>query len=233
MNAKTRSKLNMGDRALNFSRAHPDASSGYAAALTRLEQLLTRAERLTRIQQEGISQRLAANGRKRALRRQMSRTQLRHLATVAKVAAREVPELAGKFSFKSRPRPYRAFRALAGTLVAEAQTQKEVLVKHGLADMVLDGLVQSLDQFDQASTESTDALRAHVSARVELDIIGDEVVESVEVMDTLNRFRFANEPEIVAEWDSVSNVIGPPHPATDKPVTPGQPSAGGEARPAA
>lgn len=234
MNAKTRTKLNMGDRALNFSRAHPNASPGYEATLTGLEQLLTRAEQLARIQQEGISQRLAANGRKRALRRQMSETQLRHLAKVAKKASREVPELLGKFTFKAPgPRPYRAFRALAGTLVAEAQTHKETLVKHGLADMVLDGLVQSLDQFDQASKDSTDALRAHVSARVELDIIGDEVVENVEVMDTLNRFRFANEPEVVAEWDAVSNVIGPPRPAADKPATPGQPSAGGEARPAA
>lgn len=234
MNAKTRSKLNMGDRALNFSRAHPDPSSGYAAALTSLEQGLTRAAELARIQQEGISQRLAANGRKRALQRQMSRTQLRHLTQVAKVASREAPELAGKFSFKAPgPRPYRAFRALAGSLVAEAQNQKDVLVKHGLADTVLDSLVQSLDQFDQASTASTDALRAHVSARVELDIIADEVVETVHVMDTLNRWRFANDPEIVAEWESVSNVIGPARPAADKPTTPEQPSAGGETRPAA
>jgi hypothetical protein len=96
MNARTRSKLDMGDRALNFSRAHPDASPGYAAALTGLEQRLTKAQELARAQQEGINQRRAANARKNALRRQMRGTQLRHLARVAKVATRESPELAGK-----------------------------------------------------------------------------------------------------------------------------------------
>ena len=231
MNAKTRTKLNMGDRALNFSRAHPDASPGYAAALAGLEERLTRARQLAQVQQEGINQRKAANARKSHLSQQMRKTQLRHLARVAKVATRETPDLAGKFVLKSQPRTYRSFRALAGTMVAEAQTQKELLVKHGLADTVLDGLVQSLEQFDRATTEGTDALRAHVSARAELDVLGDEVVDIVQVMDALNRFRFADQAAVLAEWESVSNVIGPPRPASDEPATP--PIAGGEIKPAA
>jgi hypothetical protein len=230
MNAITRRKLDMGDRALNFSRAHPDASPGYTAALTGLEQRLTKAQQLARVQQEGINQRKAANARKNHLRRQMRRAQLRHLARVAKVAARETPELAGKFVLKSEPRAYRSFRALAGTMVAEAQTQKELLVKHGLADTVLDSLVQSLDQFDRAITESTDALRAHVSARAELDVLGDEVVDIVQVMDALNRFRFADDAAVLAEWETVSNIISPVRSTEDEPETPPE---SGEERPAA
>jgi hypothetical protein len=230
MNAKTRTKLDMGDRALNFSRAHPDASPGYAAALTGLEQRLTRAQQLARAQQEGINQRKAASARKHDLQRQMRKTQLKHLARVAEVATREVPDLAGKFVLTRAPRAYRSFRALAGTMVAEAQTQKELLVKHGLADTVLDSLVQSLDQFDRAIAEGTDALRAHVSARAELDVLGDEVVDIVQVMDGLNRFRFADDAAVLAEWDTVSNVIGPARPAEDEPETPPQ---SGEERPAA
>ena len=232
MNAKTRTKLDMGDRALNFSRAHPDASPGYAAALTDLEQRLARAQELARAQQEGINQRRAANARKNALRRQMSRAQLRHLARVAKIAAKDTPELAGKLVLKSQGRTYRSFRAVAGSMVAEAQTQKELLVKHGLADTVLDSLVQSLDQFDKAVTEGTDALRTHVSASAELDVLGDEVVDRVEVMDTLNRTRFAEDAATLAEWETVSNIIGPAHPAADKPA-PATPPTGGEVRPAA
>jgi hypothetical protein len=118
-------------------------------------------------------------------------------------------------------------------MVAEAQTQKELLVKHGLADTVLDSLVQSLDQFDRAITEGTDALRTHVSARAELDVLGDEVVDIVGVMDALNRFRFADDAAILAEWETVSNIIGPAHPAADKPAPPTPPGSGGEVRPAA
>lgn len=233
MKARTRTKLDMGDRALNFSRAHPDASPGYAAALTDLEQHLARAQVLARAQQDGINQRKAANARKHALRRQMSRAQLKHLARVAKVAAKETPELAGKLVLKSRLPTYRSFRAVAGSMVAEAQTQKELLVKHGLADTVLDSLVQSLDQFDRAISDGTDALRTHVSASAELDVLGDEVVEIVLVMEALNRTRFADDAATLAEWETVSNIIGPAHPAGDKPTPPGEPPAGGEVRPAA
>lgn len=220
----------MGDRALNFSRAHTDASPGYAAALAGLEQRLIRAQQLARTQQDGINQRQAANARKNGLRRQMRKTQLRHLARVARVAARENPDLNGKLVLKGAPRPFRSFRALAGTMVAEAQTGKELLVKYGLADTVLDSLVQSLDQFDRAMGESTDALRAHVSARAELDVLADQVVDIVGVMDALNRFRFADDAAVLAEWDTVSNVMTPVH-TTDKPAVP--PTSGGEVKPAA
>ena len=45
----------MGDRALNFSLAHTDASPGYAEALAGLQQRLTRARQLAEIQQDGIN----------------------------------------------------------------------------------------------------------------------------------------------------------------------------------
>jgi hypothetical protein len=222
----------MGDKALNFSRAHPDASPGYAAALTGLEQRLTKAQQLAQAQQEGINQRKAANARKNELRRKMRNTQLRHIARVAKVAARATSELDGKFVLKSEPRAYRSFRALAGSMVAEAQTEKELLVKFGLADSVLEGLVHSLEQFDRAVTEGTDALRTHVGARAELDVLGEEVFDIVQVMDAFNRDRFGNDPAVLAEWEAVSNVVGPFHPAGNEPVTP-PPATGGEVRPAA
>lgn len=224
MNAVTRRKLDMGDRALNFSNAHPDPSPGYAAALAGLQQRLTRARQLEEIQQDGTNQRKAANRRKSELRHQMQKTQLRHIARVAQVAAQEHPDLNGKLVLRSPIQPFRSFRALAGTMLAEAQVDKELLVKYGLADTVLTGLVDSLDQFDRAIGESTDALRAHVGARAELDVLGDQIVDIVGVMDALNRYRFRDNPAILAEWDSVSNLVTPVH-------TP--PTPGGEVKPAA
>jgi hypothetical protein len=97
MNAKTRRKLEMATRALNFSRAHPDASPGYAAALARLEERLARAEQLATQQRQGITEVRAASERKRDLHRTMKRAHRVHLAPVAEVAARELPELAQKF----------------------------------------------------------------------------------------------------------------------------------------
>jgi hypothetical protein len=46
MDEKTRRKLEIGKRALDFCRAHPDSSPEYVAAVARLEALLARAEEL-------------------------------------------------------------------------------------------------------------------------------------------------------------------------------------------
>ena len=111
---------------------------------------------------------------------------------------------------------YQSFRTAARAMVAEALNQKALLVKHGLADTVLDSLVQGLDQFDQATEQGVDARRAHVGASAELDSMADEVGHIVKVMDALNRFRFAESAERLAEWESASNTLGPPRPAAEK-----------------
>ena len=232
MNAKTRRRIEMGTRALNFSRAHPDASPGYAAALSRLEERLTRAEELAAQQRQGIMEVRAATARKFDLRRTMRRTHLVHLASVADVAAKEVPELTQKFVLAPEGTPYLAFRTAARGIEGEAQNRKELLVKHGLVDAVLDSLSASLDQFDLAVEQGTEGRRAHVGASAELDAVADEVVQVVKLMNGLNRFRFADDSESLAAWESVSNVFGPPRVAGLKPEPLPQ-SGGGEIEPAA
>ena len=229
MNAKTRTKLEMGTRALNFSRAHPDGSPGYAAALASLEESLTRAEQLADRQRQGIVKFRAAIAAKRNLRRRMRRTQLVHLARVAQGASKEMPDLAQSFVLGPEAVAYQSFRTAARAMVAEALNQKALLVKHGLADTVLDSLVQGLDQFDQATEQGVDARRAHVGASAELDSMADEVGHIVKVMDALNRFRFAESAELLAEWESASNTVGPSRPTAEKAA----PVPGGEIRPAA
>jgi len=54
MNAKARRKLEMGSRALEFSRAHQDQSSGYGVAVAQLEEQLLRSRELAARQLEGF-----------------------------------------------------------------------------------------------------------------------------------------------------------------------------------
>ncbi len=222
----------MGRRALDFSRAHPDSSPGYTASVTRLEERLARAEQLATQQREGILDVRGATVRKRDLRRTLKRAHLAHLAQVAKVAAREEPELAQKFVLRPGTAPYLAFRTAARAMAAEAESRKELLVKHGLAETVLESLTQMLQLFDAAIERGAEARRQHVGASAELDTVADEIVQIVNSMDGLNRFRFEAQGELMAAWESVSNVIagrpGPGKPAEEPP-----PSAGGEVRPAA
>ena len=230
MDAKTRRTLEMAKRALNFSEAHPDESPGYVAALARLKAIVARSDQLAIQQRDGFSEVRAATAQKRELRRRMRRTQLIHLSRVAEAAATERPDLAQKFVLTPEATPYLAFRAAARGIAAAAETERELLVRHGLLAAVLESLSQSLEQFDQAVERGVNGRRAHVGARAELDAIVDEVVQVVRLMDGSNRFRFANDPESLAAWQSASNTFGPSR-GSGGPPTP--PSPGGEIQPAA
>ena len=91
MNRRINSRLDMGHRALEFSRAHPMESPGYATALQELEELLARADQLAREQRRGTAEVRAATARKDELKRSIRRSQLVHIAGVAERAAKEVP----------------------------------------------------------------------------------------------------------------------------------------------
>jgi hypothetical protein len=221
MEAKSRRKIEMGTRALDFSRAHPDGSPGYAAAVARLEERLARAEQLASQQREGLLEVRAATVRKRELRRGMRQAHLPHLAQVAKVAAREVPELAQKFVVKPGTTTYLAFRTAARGMAAEAQSQKEVLVRHGLVEAVLENLTQALDQFDAAVEHGSEGRQAHVGASAELNAVADEIVQVVRVMDGLNRYRFMSDAELLAAWESASNVQATPRNTAESKPEPG------------
>jgi hypothetical protein len=125
--------------------------------------------------------------------------------------------------------PTAAIGPVGPSLVAsEARTAVllELLVKHGLAESVLDSATQALDQFDEAMVQGTEGRRAHVGASAELAEVADEIVEVVKLLDRFNRYRFANDANMLAGWESASNVVTPTHPAAT-------PAPGGEVRPAA
>jgi len=228
MKAATRRTIEMATRVLNFCRAHPDPSPGYAAALARLEKTLAQVEVVAGRQRDGINAARSATARKRELRRKMRRTQLVHLARVAESTVSEVPEMAQKFVLVPEAIPYLAFRTAARGMSAEAQNQKELLVRHGLLDSVLQSLAQSLDQFDQAVEQGSNARRAHVGASAELDALAEELIQIVRLMDGSNRYRFSTAPESLAEWESARNTVGPARSTTTQP-----PQPSGEIKPAA
>jgi hypothetical protein len=55
--------------------------------------------------------------------------------------------------------------------------------------------------------ETNEGRRGHVGARAELDAVSDEVMQLVEMLDGLNRYRFAREAELLAAWESARHVV--------------------------
>jgi hypothetical protein len=233
MNSKTRRKLEMGARVLEFSREHPDVGSGHASALARLEERLARADRLEAQQREGILLSRAATARKQELRRFLKQGLLAHLASVAQAASAEAPELPQKFTLPEATQSYRAFRAAARAIEAEALDRKELLLKHGLAETGLQDLTAALDEFDAMVKQGSDSRIAHVGASFELDEVGDEVVQVVKVMNGFNRHRLSRDGELLASWAAASNVVATPRPSDEETGPEVTPPAAGDVRPAA
>ena len=234
MNARFRAVFQMGKSVLQISRDRPDPSAGYAAALARLADLLEHGEKIASQQMDGLRDVSAATERKKEVRRTLQRAHLAHIAEVGKAASREDPELPHKVAFRPGARSYLAFRTAARGIAAEAQTHKDILVKYGLAESVLENFLQALDQFDEAVAQGQEGRRAHVGASAELQSVADEIVQIVRVMDRLNRYRFMNDAEALAAWESASNVVGPTRPAPAAKPEPGDtPPAAGETRTAA
>ena len=233
MKARTRRIIEMSNRVLRFSQAHPDPSAGYAETLARLEKSLAEVDQIAARQLAGINQARSATAKKRELRRKMRRTHLVHLARVAEAAAKEAPDMARTFALSREAIPYLAFRTATRGMSAEAQNQKDLLVKHGLLDSVLASLAELLGQFDAAVDQGTDGRRIHVGASSELDGVADELAQVVRLMDGTNRYRFADDANLLAEWESSSNTFGPPRSAVEEPTPPATPPQGGEIKPAA
>jgi hypothetical protein len=215
MLARTRRKLEMGSRVLEFARLHPDPSPAFVAAVARLRERVGRADQLGRHFNDGRSTVNVASRRKAELRRTILRIHLRHLASVAEAASVEEPGLERKFVIPHRTFSYRGFQTAAGGLAAEAESRKELLLKYGLGEEVLSGLQVALDQFETAVEQSAAGRLTHVGATAELDTIADEVAQIVKVMTGLIHIRYASQPELVVEWESASNVVAAPKPDTD------------------
>jgi hypothetical protein len=232
MKARTRRRIVMATTALQFSRAHPHQSPGYLAALARLADRLDRAGVLATQQRDGVLERRAASARKREIRQTVSRAHLKHVATVAAMARPELAEPPQKYVLDPEANSYLAFRTAARSIQAEAESRKEILVKHGLVESVLDDLGQALDQFDAALEQGAEGRRTHVAASAELDEVADELVQIVNALDAVNRFRFANVPELLVAWESASSIGDPSRASAQEEQAPPATPAG-DVRPAA
>jgi hypothetical protein len=226
MNRIVRRRLEMAVRVRDFSRANPSADANYAPVLGRLEERIARMEAVAKQQQGGLLTTHAAVVRRRALRRRLHHELLRHLVTVAEVAAGEQPELAERFQLPSGNATNEAFRTLARKMLEQGQAQRELLLRHGLAERLLEDLATAVGDFDASVTESNEGRRDHVGARAELAAVSDEVMQLVELLDGLNRYRFGGNAEMRAAWESARRVMVGPRAAEAAP-------AEGDVRPAA
>jgi hypothetical protein len=117
--------------------------------------------------------------------------------------------------------------------------EKEVLIKHGLSDKLLDDLAAAVAEFEGSITATNTSREDHIAAGAELQRVSEEVLQLVQMMDGINRYRFRNDPHLLVAREAAKHVVTGPQPKEETPTTPAgpsQPGTGGqtgEVKPAA
>jgi hypothetical protein len=231
MDRTVRRKLEMAVRVRDFSQAHPSADASYGPVVQRLMASITRMEAAAGQQQGGYAAKRSSVVRRQQLRHRLQHELLRHLVTVAEDAAQEDATVAALFRLTRGNEPNKAFLTVAEKLLEQGRTHGELLKKHGLAETLLEDLAAAVGQFEKSLSETSDSRREHVGARAELDAVGEEVARLVEVLDGFNRYRFAGDPNLRAEWESARHVESGPR--KEAPAGAPESDPAGEVKPAA
>jgi hypothetical protein len=74
---------------------------------------------------------------------------------------------------------------------------------------LLDELNKAVTEFEGFTEKSHKDRREHVGAGADLKVVTDEIGELVGLLDGQVRFRFGDDPELMAAWESARNMVGP------------------------
>ena len=234
----------MGARVVRFNDTHPDTDEGNTQSAAEVKRLVEEVKVVAADQRAGLLDRAAGSAEKARLRRAIMAGPVAHLVEVSRRSKQT--ELITAFQYKPGRKTYVAFRTAARAMQAAAEEHKDVLIKHGRSDAVMEHFATLLDQFDLALQRTDDGRTRHVGATARLEGLAEEIQSVVRTMDARNRQRFEGNQQLLEEWLSASTVLGNKRaevrPADGEPanqagpagpVPGGAPVAGGEARPAA
>ena len=209
MNAQLRKRLEMAARVRDFLRAHQMDGVGEGLGLGKLEELLERAENLATQQRTGVAVVRSATKQRQALRRTLQPKILGYLSVVGAVATTQDAELAEQFRMPPANATHQELLTMSRAILEKATAQKELLVKLGMSEHVLEELATALGEYEQ-TLEATHAGRAeHVGARIDLKAVAAEISKQVRLLDKVVRYRFGDNPELMGAWESARNVAGP------------------------
>ena len=245
MSSAVRRILEMVTRVVSWIAAWPDTDAGQLVSAARLKEVQAEMEQVAALQRAGLISVHTGAGEKRRLRREMLAGPIAHLSEVGRLAGRDHPDLVNQLRYRPSGNSLLAHRTAARSLQAEAEANKEVLVKYGLSEAVLQVYGELLDQFDAAVKAGIEGRATHTGATRRLEALALEAGRLVRAMDARNRHRFKHDHQALGAWISASSVfgqpggVGPAQAPTPVPPVPGPseqgrtPEAGGDVRPAA
>jgi hypothetical protein len=210
---------------VGFDGSFPSTDPGYLVVMSRLGETLTRARAVAAKQQNGIIGARGAREMRDALQRSLRKELIPALVRVGGVLAKERTDLAAKFRFPPQA-SNQVFLVSVKALLAEAESQREALVKEGMIASWLSDFSASVSAFEAASDAARNARNERIAATADLDLIARDLLVLVRVLDGINRYRFRKDPETMAAWNAVNGLpfrskrgdVVPPGPAEIAPA---------------
>ena len=239
MNRLVSRRLNMAVRVRDFCETNPSTDPSFVSVLGRLKEAINRMVALGSRQVSGILSRHASIVNRQQIRRRLRNDLLRHLVTVAQDASADKPGLGNQFEIPGSNLSNARFHAASKAMLELGVAEKEVLVKHGLSDKLLDDLATAVAEYEGSITATNTSREDHIGARAELQQVSDEVVQLVQMMDGINRYRFRGDPHLLVAWEAARHVVSGPQARSETPADSAAPSPPdstgptGEVKPAA
>jgi hypothetical protein len=199
----------MAVRVRDFLRAHKTDAVGEGLGLAKLEELIQRAELLGAQQRAGVAVTRAASEQRKKLRRALQSKLLLYLRAVGEVAAQDDTQLVDQFRLPLNNASNQALVEAARGMLGKATEHKDVLLNRGMSPALVDALAGAVTEFEQTLEASREGRRGHVGASADLKAVAREIKAQIRVLDGLVRFRFGDQPELMAAWVSAHNVLGP------------------------
>ncbi len=216
-----RRKLNTINRVYLFSQRHSAEIPGYIDTVTQLGNGLKRVETLSTQAEAGQSDEAAMIARKIELRRQVEEDHLVHIVRIARAVTPADPELKKRFRRPKGGLGHLPFVATVRAVSAEAASRRELFVGEGLPATFVEDLDRALAQYVEAANAQSAGAAAHVGASADLEVITKELMLLVRRLNGINRYRFRDDAELLAAWNSAKDVAWP---APVPPEAPKQPS---------
>lgn len=209
MNARLRKRLERAERVRDFLRAHLTAGVLEREAVAHFEALLERVHVLAVRQRHGVATTRAATRQRMAVRRQLQLKVLRYLSVIVGLAATSQVPLEA-FRLPRTSLNSMAFVTMARSMLQMATAHRDMLVSRGLPEELLAEVARGIEEFEQTLAATHAGRGEHVGASADLRTVLAEVSEQVKVLDSIVRYRFGDNVELIGAWASARSVFGPP-----------------------
>ncbi len=199
-----------------FFTVHQPADPALVVLSAKLDAGDHRAAELIRSRGEHEVEGRTATEHAKKARRRLGRGLLPLFARAGLAAARTKPELLASFRSLSPRVTNLDFAAAAGSLIEATKANLEVLADHGVSAKMVEEAAALLEQYVTKTALGLQSRNSRVVGTKELRVVVTELLDIVARMDRYHRHQFADDPQMMAGWESARTMAGPLNPRESK-----------------